>query len=317
MSEIVLTADTTRQTGTRPSKRLRREQRVPAVVYGLSQDAVSIDVAWVDLREALTTDAGVNAVIHLKIGGEKQMSIVKDIQRHPVRRDVTHVDFLRIDPDQDVNVDVPLVMIGEAKAVTDADGMVDQNLFSLTVNAAPDSIPNELEVDISALDNRGLAEGFRHRPPDGCHHRRGSRRDGCHRHDHPVHPRGNGRRGSSRVGGRGSSSWRVPIDGDSDGDSDGDTGDTRQLRRLLAVRADPCCGGPEPNEPGNRRPGWSSAWAIRVRTTRGPATTWVPRSQQRWRTGTVARCEGPGSWPCPARFVSVASASPWHSRRPS
>jgi large subunit ribosomal protein L25 len=105
----------------------------------------------VDLREALTTDAGVNVVIQLEIGGEKQMSIVKDIQRHPVRRDVTHVDFLRIDPDQDVNVDVPLVMIGEAKAVTDADGMVDQNLFSLNVNAAPDSIPNELEVDISAL----------------------------------------------------------------------------------------------------------------------------------------------------------------------
>lgn len=151
MSEIVLPADTTRKTGPRPSRRLRREQRVPAVVYGLSQDTVSIDVAWVDLREALTTDAGVNAVIHLEIGGEKQMSIVKDIQRHPVRRDVTHVDFLRIDPDQDVTVDVPLVMIGEAKAVTDADGMVDQNLFSLTVNAAPDSIPNELEVDISAL----------------------------------------------------------------------------------------------------------------------------------------------------------------------
>jgi large subunit ribosomal protein L25 len=151
MSEIVLTADTTRKTGTRSSRRLRRDQRVPAVVYGLSQDPVSIDVAWVDLREALTTDAGVNAVIHLEIGGEKQMSIVKDIQRHPVRRDVTHIDFLRIDPNRDVTVDVPLVMIGEAKEVTDADGMVDQNLFSLSVNAAPDSIPNELEVDISSL----------------------------------------------------------------------------------------------------------------------------------------------------------------------
>ena len=158
MSEIVLTADTTRQTGTRPSKRLRREQRVPAVVYGLSQDPVSIDVAWVDLRGALTTDAGVNAVIHLEIAGEKQMSIVKDLQRHPVRRDVIHVDFLRIDPDEDVTVDVPLVMIGEAKAVTDADGMVDQNLFSLTVNASPENIPNELEMDISAL---GIGDSLR------------------------------------------------------------------------------------------------------------------------------------------------------------
>ena len=158
MSEIVLTADTTRQTGTRPSKRLRREQRVPAVVYGLSQDPVSIDVAWADLRGALTTDAGVNAVIHLEIAGEKQMSIVKEIQRHPVRRDVIHVDFLRIDPDEDVTVDVPLVMIGEAKAVTDADGMVDQNLFSLTVNASPENIPNELEMDISAL---GIGDSLR------------------------------------------------------------------------------------------------------------------------------------------------------------
>lgn len=151
MSEIVLSAETTRETGTRSSRRLRREARVPAVVYGLSQDPVSIDVDWPDLRRVLTTDAGVNAVIHLEFGGAKQMSIVKDIQRHPVRRDVIHVDFLRIDPKQDVTVDVPIVMVGEAKEVSDADGMVDQNLFSLTVNAAPDSIPNELEIDISDL----------------------------------------------------------------------------------------------------------------------------------------------------------------------
>jgi len=151
MSEIVLTADTSRVTGTRSSRRLRREGRVPAVIYGLGQDPVSIDVDWPELRRALTTDAGVNAVIHLEFDDDKQMSIVKDIQRHPVRRDVTHVDFLRIDPKQDVTVDVPVVMTGEAKEVTDADGMVDQNMFTLTVNSAPDSIPNELEVDISGL----------------------------------------------------------------------------------------------------------------------------------------------------------------------
>ena len=79
------------------------------------------------------------------------MSIVKDIQRHPVRRDVIHVDFLRIDPNQKVTVDVSVVMIGDALQVTQANGMVDQNLFSLTVDAPPAAIPNELEVDISAL----------------------------------------------------------------------------------------------------------------------------------------------------------------------
>jgi len=161
MSEIVLSAATARSTGTRSSRRLRREGRVPAVVYGLSQDPVSIDVDWPELRRVLTTEAGVNAVIHLEFDGDKQMSIVKDIQRHPVRRDVTHIDFLRIDPKQDVTVDVPVVMVGEAKEVTDADGMVDQNLFSLTVNAAPDSIPNELEIDISDLtigDSKRVAD---------------------------------------------------------------------------------------------------------------------------------------------------------------
>ena len=79
------------------------------------------------------------------------MSIVKDIQRHPVKRNVMHVDFLRIDPNQKVTVDVPVIMIGDALEVTQANGMVDQNLFLLTVDAPPMSIPNELEVDISNL----------------------------------------------------------------------------------------------------------------------------------------------------------------------
>jgi large subunit ribosomal protein L25 len=99
----------------------------------------------------LTTEAGVNVVLQLEVEGERHMSIIKDIQRHPVRRDVVHVDFLRIDPNKKVTVDVTIVMIGEALEVTQGNGMVDQNLFSLTVDASPTAIPNELEVDISAL----------------------------------------------------------------------------------------------------------------------------------------------------------------------
>ncbi len=79
------------------------------------------------------------------------MSLVRDVQRHPVRRDVLHVDFIRIDPDQEVVVDVPILLVGEADEVTNNDGMVDQNLFALTVSAAPDNIPTEIELDVSAL----------------------------------------------------------------------------------------------------------------------------------------------------------------------
>ena len=151
MDEIVLTAATGRTTGSRSTRRLRGEGLVPAVLYGLDQDPVSVSVIWPELRQALTTEAGVNVVLQLEVEGERHMSIVKDIQRHPVRRDVVHVDFLRIDPNKKVTVDVTIVMMGEALEVTQGNGMVDQNLFSLTVDASPTAIPNELEVDISAL----------------------------------------------------------------------------------------------------------------------------------------------------------------------
>ena len=158
MDEIVLTVETGRSTGTRPSRRSRTAGKIPAVLYGLQQDPVTVSVDWPELRRAITTEAGLNAIIQLEVGGEKHMSIVKEIQRHPVRRDVLHVDFVRIDPDQDVTVDVSIVMVGEAKEVTDNDGMVDQNLFSLTINAAPDNIPTEIEVDIS---NRTMGDSVR------------------------------------------------------------------------------------------------------------------------------------------------------------
>ncbi len=151
MEEIVLAADTGRNSGTRSSKRLRTTGSIPGVLYGLSDDSIPLSVKWPELRLALTTDAGVNAVIQLEVDGKRHMSIVKDLQRHPVKRDVIHVDFLRIDPNQKVTVDVPVIMIGDALEVTQANGMVDQNLFSLTVDAPPMSIPNEFEIDISNL----------------------------------------------------------------------------------------------------------------------------------------------------------------------
>ena len=121
------------------------------MLYGLGAESLIVAVDWSDLRRALTTEAGVNAIIQLEVEGERHMSIIKDLQRHPVRRDVLHVDFLRIDPTRDVTVDVPIVLVGEARELIAADGMVDQNLFVLSVNAPPARIPNELEVDISDL----------------------------------------------------------------------------------------------------------------------------------------------------------------------
>jgi large subunit ribosomal protein L25 len=167
MAEITLPAASGRITGTRPSKRLRAEGRVPATVYGLGGDAVSVSVDWRQLRGALTTDAGINALINLEIDGHaSELTIVKDLQRHPIRRSVLHVDFLRVSRDVAIEVDVPIVLQGEAEEVTRNDGIVDHLLFQLTIRAKPGSIPNELSVDISGLTiNEAIRVGDLTLPP--------------------------------------------------------------------------------------------------------------------------------------------------------
>lgn len=152
MAEIVLTADKGRTTGSAASRRLRAEGKVPVVLYGAGVEAQPLTVAWRDLRAALTTEKGLNAVITLKVGGDRHMTIVKDVQRHPVRRDVLHIDFLAVRRDQAVTAEVPIVLEGEPIKVLQERGVVDQMLHSLTIQAKPDSIPGSIELDISELE---------------------------------------------------------------------------------------------------------------------------------------------------------------------
>src|SRR3954469_4890252 len=152
MAEITLPAHSGRTTGTRPSRRLRGDGKVPATVYGLAGDSVSVSVDWRELRHALTTDAGMNALINLEIDGHaSELTIVKEMQRHPIKRTVLHVNFLRVSRRVAIEVEVPIVLTGEAEEVTRNGGIIDQALFHLTVKAKPGSIPNELVADITNL----------------------------------------------------------------------------------------------------------------------------------------------------------------------
>lgn len=151
-NELVLKVDTSRTLGSGAARRLRREGMVPGVVYGMESEPVPVAVAYSELRSTLTTDAGLNALINLDFNGERMLSIVKELQHHPVRNEVVHVDFIRIDPTAEIEVEVPLILVGEAKNVSDNNGMVDQAMFSLTVLSSPQSIPNELTADISELE---------------------------------------------------------------------------------------------------------------------------------------------------------------------
>ncbi|NDH76849.1 MAG: 50S ribosomal protein L25 [Actinobacteria bacterium] len=152
MSDLLLSAETGRTEGSRPSRRLRREGKIPAVVYGLDTDPIAVSVPWPELRRCLTTDAGINALITLDIDGANHLSIVKDIQRHPTRRDVLHVDFLRVTEDQQIEVNVPVVLRGEARQVTQFDGMVDQSMYEMAILVKPTAVPQEIIVDITDLE---------------------------------------------------------------------------------------------------------------------------------------------------------------------
>lgn len=151
MAEITLNAESGRPVGSRPSKRLRAAGKVPGVVYGHGSEPTPVAVDWKPLRLALTTEAGLNALINLVIDGKRQLSIVKELQRHPVQQTVSHVDFLLISRDEVITVDVPVLLEGEAEAVTREDGMVDHVLFTLAITAKPTDIPNELSMDVSAM----------------------------------------------------------------------------------------------------------------------------------------------------------------------
>jgi large subunit ribosomal protein L25 len=153
MPEVTLVATPrTSKGGSRAAGRLRAADLIPAVVYGRGSEARPLTVARRDLRQVLTGDAGMNAVINLDVEGDTLLAIVRDVQRDPVRNNVTHVDFILVSRDEAVTVEVPIVLEGEATEVLRHDGTVDQQMFTLTVQAKPGSIPNELTLDISGLD---------------------------------------------------------------------------------------------------------------------------------------------------------------------
>jgi large subunit ribosomal protein L25 len=151
MPDITLVAETGRPIGSRSSGRLRATGKIPGVVYGHGSEPLPVAVDARALRAVLNTEAGLNALITLDLAGRTQLAMAKDIQRHPVRHNVTHVDFLIVSRDEVVTIDVPVHLVGEATELLRADGVVDQQLFNLTAHAKPGNIPNAIEVDISGL----------------------------------------------------------------------------------------------------------------------------------------------------------------------
>lgn len=151
MSQITLTAQTGRATGSPASRRLRTEDVIPGVIYGQGMAPISLSVVRRDLRLALNNPAGMNTLLSLSVDGKKYPAIIKQIQRHPIRRTVSHIDFFQVNLKEDVTIAVPVRLEGDAKAVVAAGGLVDPSMDTIEVTCTPSNMPNEIVIDISGM----------------------------------------------------------------------------------------------------------------------------------------------------------------------
>jgi large subunit ribosomal protein L25 len=150
MPDITLATEPRRELGSRPAGRLRRQGKVPAVVYGLGADTVSVTVPSRELQHILAGESGANTLITLDVDGENVLTLARQIHRHPTRGELVHVDFIRIRRDVAVSAEIPVHLLGEATGVRDG-GLLEQLLFQLTVEAMPGNIPVSIEIDVSDL----------------------------------------------------------------------------------------------------------------------------------------------------------------------
>ena len=151
MAEVVLAAEVGRPLGSRAVRRLRRAGKVPGVIYGHGTEPLPVAVGARELRVALNGEAGANQLLSLDTGSGTYLTLAREMQRHPVAQTVTHVDFVIVRRDEVISADVPITLVGEATEVHHGDGLVEQQMFTLAINALPANIPAGIEADINEL----------------------------------------------------------------------------------------------------------------------------------------------------------------------
>ena len=153
MEQETLRAERRALSGSRPAQRLRRLGGVPAVVYGRGLEPIPVAVSGRELYAILHKEAGLNAVISLQVDdGAEVLTVAREIQRDPVRGSITHLDFIKVSLDVEINADVALLFVGTPVGVKESGGFVEAIQTSVSVSALPMQIPNSIEVDISHLD---------------------------------------------------------------------------------------------------------------------------------------------------------------------
>ncbi len=129
---------------------LRASGRIPAVFYGFGKESTPISVPAIEFTK-LFREAGETTAITLDLGGEKVSTLIHDLQKDPVKGNITHVDFLVVDMNKEAEVAVPIEFIGLAEAEKLGLGVVVKVMHEIEVRALPANLPHSIEVDVTSL----------------------------------------------------------------------------------------------------------------------------------------------------------------------
>ncbi|WP_373192715.1 50S ribosomal protein L25/general stress protein Ctc [Enterococcus sp. RIT-PI-f] len=130
--------------------KLRHEGKVPAIVNGYKVESTPIAVNAAELEKILREN-GLNTVITISLEGKKVNTLIKEFQSDTFTRNLTHVEFLSVDMNEETEVEAEVTLIGESAGVK-AGGVLAQNLYTVVVSATPDKLPERVEIDVTSLE---------------------------------------------------------------------------------------------------------------------------------------------------------------------
>src|SRR5881296_3231117 len=148
---VTLTATTREKTGKGAARQARFNKQVPAVIYGHGRATQPLMVDALALEKALTGIEPESTLIELTVDGKKARTLIREIQRHPLRPDIIHVDFYEIHADEKVKLKVPVRLVGSPDGVRNAGGVLDQVTREVEIEVLPENIPDRVELDVTAL----------------------------------------------------------------------------------------------------------------------------------------------------------------------
>jgi large subunit ribosomal protein L25 len=151
MPSAQLAAVARTDTGKGAARSLRRAGRVPGVIYGHARDPQPLTIDIRELDRLLEHISAENTVVELQVAGRTSRTLIREIQRHPLRRQVLHVDFQELVAGETVTVRIPIVLTGSPAGVRNDGGVLDQTLRELEIEVDPANMPNHIEFDVNEM----------------------------------------------------------------------------------------------------------------------------------------------------------------------